>query len=80
VPMKAFEMPVKSVEEAAVLLWAFAQYDLFQYKNNVKPDYCNAGGLAVYEEGEWIEWENEDGEDINCVISVMHEEGRFNEV
>ncbi|MBK7380618.1 MAG: hypothetical protein IPJ03_16805 [Ignavibacteriales bacterium] len=26
-----------------------AQYDLYQLKNKIKPDFCNAGGLEVYE-------------------------------
>lgn len=57
VPMKAFIVPVVSVEEAAKLHDVLADYDLFQYENNVKPDYCNVGGLSVFEDGEWVDWE-----------------------
>ena len=39
VPIKAFEVDVKSPEEGKKTLRVFAEYDLFQYKNNVKPDY-----------------------------------------
>ena len=68
VPMKPFHYPVQSPEEAALLYDAFAKYDLFQLEHNVKPDYCNAGGLLVWEEdvepnarGEkWIDWHFED--------------------
>lgn len=64
VPMKAFEVPVKNIDEAKLLMDVLAAYDFFQYKMNVKPDYSNAGGLKVFENGEWLEWENEDCEDI----------------
>lgn len=52
------------VETAKLLYRALGNYDKFQFENNIKPDYCNAGGLEVFEDGEWIEWCNEDGEDI----------------
>lgn len=56
VPMKAFYVPVENLVEAKLLLDTLANYDLFQYENRVKPDYCNAGGLHVFEDGEWIDW------------------------
>lgn len=64
VPMKAFEVPVKNIDEAKLLMDVLAAYDFFQYKMRVKPDYSNAGGLKVFENGEWIEWENGEGESI----------------
>lgn len=64
VPMEAFEFPVSSTEEAAKFLNVLAEYDAFQMLNNVKPDYSNAGGLSVFEDGEWVDWSNpETGED-----------------
>ena len=48
VPMKSFDIDVKSVEEGVKILGVLANYDLFQFENNVKPDYCNAGGLNIY--------------------------------
>jgi len=75
VPMKAFYVEVKDIAEAKKIIDVLGQYDMFQYKNNIKPDYCNVGGLEVwiedlYEEGcsGWTEWENENGytiEDVN---------------
>ena len=64
VPMKAFEVPVQTIEEAKMLMDVLAAYDFFQYKMKVKPDYTNAGGLKVFEDGEWCEWENENYENI----------------
>lgn len=49
-----------------------AEYDMFQYDNNIKPDYCNAGGLQCFDpdddtddpNGSWTDWYDEEtGED-----------------
>ena len=55
VPMKAFEVNVANVVEGKLLLDALAEYDLFQFKSKVKPDYSNAGGLVVFDGTEWID-------------------------
>lgn len=62
VPMKAFEVEVPTLSEAVRLLDTLAKYDIFQFENNVKPDYCNAGGVVMFEEesGEWVDWYNEE--------------------
>lgn len=66
VPMKSFDVPVKSIEEAKLILDTLAEYDLFQLENNIKPDFCNAGGLNVFEDGEWCTWYHpETGQDID---------------
>jgi len=58
VPGKAFSVEVRSLREAALLMDALAKYDLFQFNNRIKPDYANAGGLEVFEEGEWMGWDD----------------------
>jgi hypothetical protein len=68
-------VPVKTVDEAKILLRALAGYDAFQYENKIKPDYCNAGGLSVWVDeemmrGQWLDWENDDGNGIDKVMSV----------
>ena len=52
VPMKAFEVRVATLAEARLLLDVLADYDRFQFENNVKPDYANAGDVAVFEGSE----------------------------
>lgn len=69
VPGKAFRVEVKNLEEAKLVLSTLILYDAFQYKNRIKPDYCNASGLEEFQdlgdgESDWCEWENEDGENI----------------
>jgi hypothetical protein len=64
VPMEPFEIPVSTVEDAAKLLSVLSEYDAFQLIQNVKGDYCNAGGLMIFEDGEWCDWyDDETGDD-----------------
>lgn len=59
IPMDTpFYIPVKSPEEAKKVMDILAFYDMFQYENKIKPDYCNVGGLEMFDEetGEWIDW------------------------
>lgn len=69
VPGKAFHVPVKTQADAILLLTTLADYDLFQLENNIKPDFCNTGGLQVFEDGEWSDWyDNETGDGIDDVM------------
>jgi hypothetical protein len=71
VPMKAFEVPVDSLELGVKIMDTLAMYDIFQYENKIKPDYCNAGGINRWTndcDGEgnpgWESWYDEEtGED-----------------
>jgi len=65
IPMKAFLYPVETLIEAKHFLSAFAYYDLFQFEHNIKPDFANTGGLQIFEDGEWVDWYDEDGNDID---------------
>jgi hypothetical protein len=65
VPMHPFRVSVSSPEEGKRLIKILSFYDLFQYENNIKPDYSNANGLDMFEEGEWLTWYDEDGCDID---------------
>lgn len=62
VPMKAFRVEVKSLEEARLLFDVLVNYDLFQFENNVKPDYANATFLEEFNEerNEWVSWIDEE--------------------
>lgn len=74
-PMKPFHVEVVSVKDAKLVLNALANYDLFQFENKVKPDYCNAQGLEMLEDigdgPEWVEWNDDNGRDIG---ELMREE------
>lgn len=64
VPMKAFYVEVPDRKTAVILTNALANYDEFQYENNIKPDYANAGGIQRWDEvdGEWVDVHDEDDE------------------
>lgn len=72
VPMKPFYVDVMSVEEGVKVMDVLANYDLFQYENNIKGDYANMGGLqqqrnsAIYEDNPegWVDWDIEFGKRV----------------
>jgi hypothetical protein len=68
IPMNPFYQEVKNLDEAKLLIITLARYDIFQLENNIKPDFCNAGGLEVFENGEWTDWYDENGNNIDDLI------------
>lgn len=66
VPGKPFEVEVDSVEMGAKIMDVLADYDDFQFKNRIKPDYANAGGLRRWCEDNgdgvpgWEDWYDEE--------------------
>lgn len=80
-PLHPFFVPVDNAVEAVKILKVLAEYDDFQFKNRIKPDYCNAGGLVEYdpamgetEEDRWTEWYSMEGEDIREYEERLEEE------
>lgn len=73
VPGKPFHVEVKSIEEAARMLRALANYDLFQYENKIKPDYANAQGLEVFDGTGWSEWYSQEGLDVHEYMEAHRE-------
>jgi hypothetical protein len=71
--MHPFYVSVTSIDEAAKILVTLAEYDLFQYANNIKPDYSNAGGLEIFDGNEWTGWENDEYEDIDAYMESKGE-------
>lgn len=70
VPGTPFHIEVKDIEQAIFLMKVLADYDDFQLKNNIKPDYSNVGGLEVFneEDQEWEEWYDNDEDGIDEYI------------
>lgn len=86
VPMKPFYVEVSSVEEGVKMMDALADYDLFQLENNIKPDYCNANGLQIWDErlteedmvdmeltDKWVDWYNEYYDDPRDYLEALKE-------
>jgi hypothetical protein len=77
VPGDPFYCAVPSVRDAIIVLNILADYDLFQYRNHIKPDYSNAQGLEVLrDDGEWEEYEDGNGDTITTIMA--EEEDREN--
>lgn len=66
-PVPQFYFDVDSLVAAKQIVEALARYDLFQYKHRIKPDYANMGGLEVFRNGDWEEWEDEEANNIDDI-------------
>lgn len=62
VPGKVFVVPSRDREDAYRIRDMLCEYDLFQYDERIKPDYCNASMVEVLIGGEWCDVEVEDDE------------------
>lgn len=43
-----FQVDVASVAEGVRIMAVLAEYDGYHVANNIKPDYCNVGGLWMW--------------------------------
>ena len=68
VPMKPFRIDVPDITTAKYIISTLAQYDAFQFENNIKPNYSNVGGLEEFDGDEWCEWEDDDGNGIDKTV------------
>lgn len=78
VPCKPFIVEVRDLREAKLIYDVLADYDEFQYKNRIKPDYSNATVIEEFDEesGEWISWYDDetDTDDINEYFEIKNTE------
>jgi hypothetical protein len=77
VPCKPFCVEVNDIYEAKKVSDTLASYDLFQYRNRIKPDYANMTILQEFdkEEGVWLDWYDEETgiDDINEYIDYLED-------
>lgn len=61
IPMKAFEVVVDTATEAQAALDLLINFSIFEYDNKVKPDYCDSGGIVVWDEADqdWTDYEHD---------------------
>ena len=57
VPMPAFEREYEDFETAKEVLNAIINFSIFEYDNNVKPDYSDVAGISFWDEAEQ-DWED----------------------
>lgn len=75
-----FYIPVNTAEEAKKFMDILAAYDCFQYNHRIKPDYCNTGGVQVWDEEtqEWNDWYYEDDDSFfEDVDEYCEEKSKF---
>jgi len=62
VPCKPFYVEVGDLQQAKKIIDVLANYDLFQFDNRIKPDYCNMTVLEQWDEDEqeWLSWCDEE--------------------
>lgn len=72
IPCKPFTVTVESPQEAKKIMDILADYDHFQFDNNIKPDYCNMSVFECWDEEEqdWLEWNDEE-----TGLEMLEEEG-----
>lgn len=71
---KVFYKKVDSPDQAELLLASIYDLAIFLEENNYIPDFCNQGGLEVWESDgnggfEWCEWYDDTGADISELIA-----------
>ena len=77
---ESFYIPVETIEEAKKIMDVLAYYDCYQMNKGIKDDYCNCGGLEVWneEEQDWNDWyyEDEDNyfDDVDDYVDVMSDQ------
>ncbi len=62
VPMKSFYVYVDTIGEAISVVDLLGDYDYFEFDNDVKPDFSNAGGVEMLVGNEWEDWEGMHGD------------------
>lgn len=62
--MPAFEREYEDFETAKEVLNAIINFSIFEYDNNVKPDYSDVAGISYWDDeaDEGYEWEDVDEE------------------
>ena len=64
VPMEPFQVEVPDIKTAQLICDVLADYDDFQFKKKIKPDYCSTGGIEIFENGEWVGIDEDELEDV----------------
>lgn len=69
IPCEPFIVEVENLKQAKEICNVLANYDLFQFENKIKPDYCNTTVVEIFDdkEQEWVSWYDEETgiDDIN---------------
>ena len=65
IPMAAFEREYDNLQTAKDVLNAVIGLSIFEFEHRVKPDYADAAGIAIWEDGEWCDLDEEEWDDAH---------------
>jgi len=60
IPCKPFTVEVKDEEQAYLVSEALANQHLFLFENKFIPDYANIILVQMFDDGEWVDYYNEE--------------------
>lgn len=60
IPCDPFTVDVKDEEQAYVVEQALIHQHLFLFEHNIIPDYCNAIMIEMFDDGEWVDYFNDE--------------------
>lgn len=69
---KLFRVPVKSIDEAKLILNTLTEYNLFLFHTGIQSGYSNAGGLEIFDGDDWTDLYDPDTGD--CIDDLLGEE------
>lgn len=73
IPGKPFEVEAPDYATAKLITSTLANYDLFQFENNIKGDYCNSGGVnwkhPDLTEGDWVDLDADEAEEYGWEVT-----------
>lgn len=67
VPCEPYIVNTDNIGEALKIKDVLCYYDIFQYENKIKPDYCNVSIIQGYDE-QYKEWYDLDDYEIEELI------------
>lgn len=70
IPGQPFHVLVPSLVSARLTQNTLADYDLFLTGRGLLADFANAGGVEVFEDGEWSEYTNDDGYELEAMTDA----------
>lgn len=68
VPGKAFTKEVANLEEAKLVANTLIEFSTFEFENNIKPDYSDVIDLEMFEDNEWVSWNDDDHMDFDELL------------
>ncbi len=83
VPCKPFRVDVKDEKDALRVIKILAEQHLFLFEHKIIPDYANVLMVNMFEDGEWVGYYDEDGNDwedvrreleqVNPIVEITDE-------